>query len=74
MTTFTLQQKHAQLDAHNAKRLAQLARETPDNTPIRQPGTTISHLGDERQLRGIPALSRGVAGAITGTRPGASLR
>lgn len=28
--------------------------------------------GDERALRGIPAIGRGVAGAIPGTRPGAS--
>lgn len=30
--------------------------------------------GDQRRLRGIPAIGRGVAGAITGTRPGGNLR
>jgi hypothetical protein len=29
--------------------------------------------GDERKLRGIPAIGRGVAGAIPGTRPGSNL-
>lgn len=30
--------------------------------------------GDEERLRGIPVLSKGVSGAIRGTRPGANLR
>lgn len=29
--------------------------------------------GDERKLRGIPAIGRGVACAIPGTRPGGNL-
>jgi hypothetical protein len=29
--------------------------------------------GDEQRLRGIPAIGRGVAGAIPGTKPGATL-
>lgn len=31
---------------------------------------TLSLLGDEQQLRGIPAIGRGVEGAIAGTKPG----
>lgn len=30
--------------------------------------------GDERKLRGIPAIGRGVAGAIAGTNPHSVLR
>jgi hypothetical protein len=30
--------------------------------------------GDERKLRGIPAIGRGVAGAIPGTRPGQNIK
>ncbi len=30
--------------------------------------------GDERRLRGIPAIGRGVTGAIPGTRPEDSVR
>lgn len=36
------------------------------------PQTPIGHAtagGDERKLRGIPAIARGVAGAIPGTAP-----
>ncbi len=53
------------------KKLEQITRdiyETPDLT------TTLSRLGDEQQLRGIPAIGRGVTGAINGTKPGANIR
>jgi hypothetical protein len=66
MPTFSLQQKHAELDRHNAQVLVRIARETGD-TPIA--AVVLSLLGDERQLRGIPAIGRGVAGAIPGTVP-----
>lgn len=56
-----------------ADQLADLARSTePELPPIRFTGVTAP--GDERRLRGIPAIGRGVAGAINGTRPGANLR
>ena len=35
------------------------------------PGATAG--GDERRLRGIPAIGRGCGGAIRGTRPGDGL-
>jgi hypothetical protein len=58
----------AHLDARNAKLLATLARETGAALPPRQaPGATAG--GDTRALRGIPAIGRGVTGAIAGTRP-----
>jgi hypothetical protein len=61
-------QRLAALDAHNAKLLARVARETGNTLPPRQaPGATAG--GDQRALRGIPAIGRGVTGAITGTNP-----
>jgi len=46
--------------------------ETGEPTPTRILNATAG--GDERRLRGIPAIGRGVAGAITGTRPEDSIR
>jgi hypothetical protein len=55
------------LDEHYAKQLAEAARDTDSVLPER----FASKLpGDERALRGIPAIGRGVTGAIPGTRPG----
>lgn len=67
MATFTLAQKHSELDIHNAEQLVQIARDTGD-TPIKDM-KILSCIGDEVQLRGIPAIGRGVAGAIAGTNP-----
>lgn len=62
-----LMQKHAELDERNARMLVRIARETGD-VPVAT--RVLSLLGDERQLRGIPAIGRGVAGAIGGSSPG----
>ncbi len=68
MPTISRQQRLAELDAHNAQLLIQFARETDDQFVIRTTaGATPA--GDERRLRGIPAIGRGVQGAIAGTRP-----
>lgn len=53
------------LNADNAKVLAQFARES--GPAVLSRGATAG--GDERKLRGIPAIGRGVGGAIPGTRP-----
>lgn len=68
MPTFSLQLVHAQLDRHNAETMARIARETGD---MQTGAVVLSRLGDEKQLRGIPAIGRGVAGHISGTNPGA---
>jgi hypothetical protein len=62
------------LAVHQADKLAEIVADLDlDNPyPIVQTGATAG--GDERRLRGIPAIGRGVAGAIPGTRPGANLR
>lgn len=69
MPTITRVQRLAELDAHNARTLTRIARETStsDTKITTARGATAG--GDERKLRGIPAIGRGVAGAIAGTRP-----
>lgn len=54
------------LHAKNAQLIAQLARDTAPEVPMRASATPA---GDERKLRGIPAIGRGVSGAIPGTQP-----
>lgn len=55
-------------DARNLGRILEEVGELPDAVAA---GATKA--GDERRLRGVPAIGRGVAGAIPGTRPGDSL-
>lgn len=50
-----------------ARQLVAVARGT--DAPISAPRTRASAGGDSRSLRGIPAIGRGVAGAIAGTAP-----
>jgi hypothetical protein len=58
--------RNAQLDTHNATTLARIVAETSiEDRPVT--GATAG--GDERKLRGIPAIARGVPGHIPGTRP-----
>lgn len=56
-----------QLLQAQAQQLAEVLRDTdlPDERTYRATAG-----GDERRLRGIPAIGRGVTGAIPGTRPG----
>ena len=55
-----------EINEKNARLIAELALEAAPEVPIRASATPA---GDERRLRGIPAVGRGVAGAIPGTRP-----
>lgn len=66
--------RNAELDARNARALARVALETGGNVAAERQLRVLSRLGDERQLRGIPAIGRGVAGAINGSVPGRDLR
>lgn len=57
--------RHALDEQRMGHRIRQiLADGVPDAPPSKR-----SAGGDPRSLRGIPALSRGVGGAIAGTRP-----
>jgi hypothetical protein len=64
--TFPLAHKLALLEQHNARLLKRLAADAVDER-AHAPGATAG--GDERRLRGIPVVGRGVAGHISGTRP-----
>jgi hypothetical protein len=66
-TSTILAIKHAALTTHFARERVRIALETTTDEPT--PGHVYSFLGDERKLRGIPAIGRGVQGAIPGTRP-----
>lgn len=59
--------RRAELDAHHARMLARIALETGE--PITPTPPAGSPAGDERQLRGIPCIARGVGGTSPGTRP-----
>jgi hypothetical protein len=69
MPAILLVVKHYELDVQNAQQLIRIARETAT------PGTSIRTArgatagGDERKLRGLPVIGRGVAGVIAGTSP-----
>ena len=56
-----------QLQAEDAAKLDRIIREVEEREPSRSAGVTAG--GDERRLRGVPAIGRGVAGAIRGTNP-----
>lgn len=57
------------------RKISQIIRETSAavDAPIDSKSYRQKLPGDERALRGIPAIGRGVAGAIPGTRPGNDL-
>lgn len=67
MPTFPIAVRNAQLDAHNARVLARIALETSAAPASLSRGVTAG--GDARRLRGIPAIGRGVAGAVPGSAP-----
>lgn len=56
-----------QLKIQNAKLIASLAPD--DRTLTDERRSYHATAGDERTLRGIPAIGRGVAGVSPGTRP-----
>lgn len=69
MTTFSLIEQRrieaARLEAQQAQILRELAQDTTlDDVPSKATAP-----GDTRKLRGIPAIGRGVAGAIPGSVP-----
>lgn len=62
-----LRRQLAYRDSANIERAVGEAQHIHQNS-----GATAA--GDERKLRGIPAIGRGVTGAIRNTRPGDTLR
>lgn len=55
------------------KRLARILLETRADLPDDKKHTYATAPGDTRKLRGIPAIGRGVAGAMPRTNPASSL-
>ena len=60
-----------QLQAEDAANVERIVAEVGEQDVSGVAGVTSG--GDERRLRGIPAIGRGVPGAIRGTRPGDGL-
>jgi hypothetical protein len=69
--SISLATRRRQFAEHCAKKLAEVAVDTGGVQPERTFSSKLP--GDERALRGIPAIGRGVAGAIPRTRPGDGL-
>ncbi len=68
MSTWTA--KSHELLTHQAHQLAQILLEiNPDEPAPQERKYRATAAGDERRLRGIPALARGVGSAIPGTNP-----
>lgn len=63
-----LQQRRHDNAAHQARQLAVIARESEPDLVFARP-THATAAGDERKLRGIPAIGKSVTGAIPGTIP-----
>ena len=62
--------RHRYTDQHleDERKIARILLETGEAAPV-QTVARATLGGDERRLRGIPAIGRGVSGAIPGTRP-----
>lgn len=58
-----------QLRAHQARVLADILLSVDPQALEQQHTYIATAAGDERKLRGIPAIGRSVAGAIPGTSP-----
>lgn len=62
-------ERHRQEREADRKKLQQITQDSANVTD--QQAATLSRLGDELQLRGIPVVgARGVGGAMHDTRPG----
>lgn len=67
MNTWTT--KAHQLRQHQADILAEILLDVDPQTLEREHRYIATAAGDERKLRGIPAIGRGVQGCIPGTSP-----
>jgi hypothetical protein len=67
------QQRLADLERAQAELLIKIPRETDDEVDLRA-SRQRSRLNDPIALRGLPAIGKGVRGAVRGSVPGANLR
>ncbi len=65
--------KHHQQCVDQAALMVEIVRDLNLDDPYPVIATGVTAGGDERRLRGIPAIGRGVSGAIPGTKPGGKL-
>lgn len=68
MASLLLVVKHEIEARHALEQMRKIALETA-TTPVDDEVHRTTAGGDERKLRGIPAIGRGVTGAIAGTVP-----
>lgn len=68
MPTFSLQMRRMIEAQKNVKLIARLALEADDGVKFERP-KSAADAADTRSLRGLPAVARGVAGAIRFTNP-----
>jgi hypothetical protein len=67
-TQGTLRYRYTDQHLEDERKIARILLETGEAAPV-QTVARATLGGDERRLRGIPAIGRGVSGAIAGTRP-----
>lgn len=63
-----LRYRYTDQHLEDERKIARILLETGEAAPV-QTVARATLGGDERRLRGIPAIGRGVSGAIPGTRP-----
>lgn len=66
----SLQAKHRRLAQEQARMFERILPKTDD---FYERPTRATAAGDWQRLRGLPAVGRGVSGAVRGTRPGDGL-
>lgn len=69
MTTFSLIEQRRIEAARLQAQQAQILRDLAHDPTLDQAASVATAPGDTRKLRGIPAIGRGVAGAIPDTQP-----
>jgi hypothetical protein len=69
VASILLVMKHYEQERKQAEDMVRIAMETA-TTPMTNEQPIATAGGDERKLRGIPAIGRGVPGAIANTKPG----
>lgn len=68
MASLLLVVKHWEEERKALLQMQRIAMETA-TTPVTDEVHRVTAAGDERKLRGIPAIGRGVTGAIAGSVP-----
>jgi hypothetical protein len=62
--------RRRELEAQDLAKVASIVAEAGPDPSLGRPVAGATAAGDGRRLRGIPAIGRGVSGAIPGSQPG----